>query len=84
MKKETIGELLRRSRLAKGLTQDELSKATKIGLRAIQKMEIDEYEPTLRNAGKLALTLGIDVNDLLATKEATVKKVRPRGRPKGT
>ena len=80
--KETIGELLRRLREEKGWTQDAFAKLSGIPIRTVQKYESDEREPGLRNAGILASAIGIDVNDLLATREATGKPKRPRGRPR--
>lgn len=54
----TIGQRLRQTRDEVGLTQLELSKASKVNAMAISHFESDRRSPNIRNAVKLCAALG--------------------------
>lgn len=68
-----VGELLRSARLANGLSLQDLSEATKIRALVIESMELDDFAPcggrvyARGQVKSLALTLGMDVEEILAT-----------------
>ena len=53
-------------RKLRGMTQEELAKASGIHSVTICKYEIGKVVPSLDNAEKLARALGVTVNDLIA------------------
>lgn len=70
----TIGEQLRRARMAKGLTVNELSVCTGVASRAITSYETgtrDLYKASFETVAALADWLGLGLDDLayLATHE---------------
>lgn len=60
-----IGELLRKRRLAKGLTQTQLGVLADVSDRAISEFENDYREPSPMLRNKLCNALGLDVETLL-------------------
>jgi len=61
-----FGEKVRKARLAKNMSQTELSKISGMSLRTIQNYENGGRKPQSRETyGKLAAALGIDVHDLM-------------------
>jgi len=65
MKQQTIKENLVYQRKLKGLTQDELSEKTTVGVRTIQRIEKGEVQPHLQTVKLLAVGLDIEVADLI-------------------
>jgi len=77
MKQQTLKENLLYQRKLKGLTQEELSDKTTVGVRTIQRIEKGEVEPHLQTVKLLAIGLDIEVNDLLVLenpKEETIQR----------
>lgn len=68
-----VGEQLRGARVARGLRLEDLSEATKIRALVIESMELDDFSPcggrvyARGQVKSLALTLGMDVEEILAT-----------------
>ena len=69
----TIGERLRRARLRRVWTQDELGRRAGIPLRTISRIENDRYgvRPQQGTIRKLAAALGVDPAWLLLGEEET-------------
>lgn len=69
---QRVGELLRKSRLAQNMTQEELHERTGIKSYYISRIENGKLDIRLRTLSKLANGLGIRMSDLflqLETKE---------------
>ena len=56
---------LRQIRKARGMTQDQLAKATGINRVTIAKYETMKIDPRLEQAERLAAALGVTVNELI-------------------
>lgn len=65
MKQQSIRENLSYQRKLKGLTQDQLSEKTTVGVRTIQRIEKGEVQPHLQTVKLLAIGLEIEVDDLI-------------------
>ena len=65
MKQQTIRENLLYQRKLKGLTQDQLSEKTTVGVRTIQRIEKGDVQPHLQTVKLLAVGLDIEVEDLI-------------------
>lgn len=65
MKQQTIKENLLYHRKLKGLTQDQLSEKTTVGVRTIQRIEKGEVQPHLQTVKLLAVGLDVEVSDLI-------------------
>lgn len=65
MKQQTIKDKLLYQRKLKGLTQNELSEKTTVGVRTIQRIEKGEVDPHLQTVKLLAVGLDIEVEDLI-------------------
>lgn len=65
MKQQTIQQNLLYQRKLKGLTQDQLSEKTTVGVRTIQRIEKGEVQPHLQTVKLLAVGLDIEMNELL-------------------
>ena len=65
MKQQSIRENLLYQRKLKGLTQDQLSEKTTVGVRTIQRIEKGDVQPHLQTVKLLAVGLEIEVNDLI-------------------
>lgn len=77
MKPKTIKENLLYQRKLKGLTQNQLSEKTTVGVRTIQRIEKGEVQPHLQTIKLLAVGLGIEVDDLIPLEnpnEETIEK----------
>jgi transcriptional regulator with XRE-family HTH domain len=68
-----IAELVKASRLAKGYTQLELSEATQISLRSVQRIENGEVLPRLYTIKVLAAQLNFDYNLAALPEESFAK-----------
>lgn len=68
---------LRMIRKAKGMTQADLAKATKINRVTIAKYETGKIGPTLVNAEKMAQALGVTVDDLIKSDKNMSAHVSP-------
>ena len=77
MKQQTIKENLLYQRKLKGLTQDQLSEKTTVGVRTIQRIEKGDVQPHLQTVKLLAVGLNIEVDDLIPIdnpKEETIQR----------
>ncbi len=77
MKQQSIRENLLYQRKLKGLTQDQLSEKTTVGVRTIQRIEKGEVQPHLQTVKLLAVGLEIEVDDLIVLdnpKEETIER----------
>ena len=77
MKQQTLSENLLYQRKLKGLTQEELSDKTTVGVRTIQRIEKGEVQPHLQTVKLLAVGLEIEVDDLIVLdnpKEEIIKR----------
>ena len=64
--KQTIGETIRKYRLQKGISQDKLSKFADVAFHTIVKIESgDTPNPTIDTVKKIAVALGVSVDELL-------------------
>lgn len=61
---EIVGENIRRLRLSRGLTQDELAEAAGVAVRFLGGVERGQENPSLSVMGKIAAELGIHPRDL--------------------
>lgn len=76
-----IGANVRRLRVARGMTQAELVKATGLKRRYVQVLETGEANPSVRVLIDVAHALGVAPADLFATAKL---EERPTGRPPST
>lgn len=60
-----IGENIKKIRLEKGLTRQELAKALKVSDSTISRYENNKREPNMETLNKIAEILDIDILDLL-------------------
>ena len=60
-----------RARAAKGLTQTELGQLADTSARTIRRLENGETRPQLTTAYRIALVLGLSLEDVLGEDEAT-------------
>lgn len=77
MKQQTLKENLLYQRKLKGLSQEELSDKTTVGVRTIQRIEKGEVQPHLQTVKLLAVGLDIEVDKLLVLdnpKEETIQR----------
>lgn len=65
MENQTLGKKLKYQRTSKGFTQEELSDASTVGVRTIQRIEKEEVQPHLQTVKLLAEGLKIDLEDLM-------------------
>ena len=65
MKTKSISENLIYQRKLKGLTQEDLSNKTTVGVRTIQRIEKGDVQPHLQTVKLLAVGLEVEVEDLL-------------------
>lgn len=65
MKTKSISENLIYQRKLKGLTQEDLSDKTTVGVRTIQRIEKGDVQPHLQTVKLLAVGLDVEVDDLL-------------------
>lgn len=64
--KQTIGQIIRKYRLQKGISQDKLSKFADVAFHTIVKIESGETpNPTIDTVKKIAAALGVTVDELL-------------------
>jgi transcriptional regulator with XRE-family HTH domain len=68
-----IGKKIRSTRIAKGLTQEELAELSKINLRTIQRVENNESEPRGKTLSLICNVLDINIEDL-PIQESNYKK----------
>ena len=78
----TFADKLRELRVAAGLTQGSLAKASGISLGAIRDYEQGNKEPKLSSAQKLARALGTDCTAFEGTIRAEQEEEKPIGRPR--
>jgi len=61
-----LGELLRKSRVQAGLTQEQLGYKARISRNYVSLLEKDEKSPTLNTLFKLCKALGVSASSLIA------------------
>jgi transcriptional regulator with XRE-family HTH domain len=81
MSTETSGERLQRLRKAAGLSQPGLAKAAGVPAATIRNWEQGRRGPLLENAAKLAVALGVSLDELAGLTADGAEK--PRGPRKG-
>ena len=64
MSKETVGSVLKKARLAKGLTQVELAEQAGVHINTYARVERDEQEPSFDTIRRLTSVLGIKLEDI--------------------
>lgn len=62
---KTIGAALRRARLTKGMTQQEVSEIATIAPETLSRLERNKVAASLDLTARLAAALGVKVDDLL-------------------
>lgn len=90
MDTETLGQRLKRLRERAGLTQAQLAAAADVPIGTLRGAEYDRREPLVSTAYKLALALGISLDELVGTVPAgdatqdakPPTEPKPRGRPR--
>jgi transcriptional regulator with XRE-family HTH domain len=65
--KKTLGAIIKKKRNEIGMTQDQLSSATKLSRNYISDIENGRYMPSLNSLSKIAICLDIDLNVLKMT-----------------
>lgn len=60
-----IGATIKRLRLERGLTQEQLADAARISQPTLSQYENDVTTPNLRNAKRLASALGVSLESLI-------------------
>ncbi len=65
MNKTALGEKLRNLRQDNGLTQDELASRASVALRALQRVETGEGNPTLDTLEAISGVLGVTISALI-------------------
>jgi len=65
----TVGEHIRRERLAAGLNQTDLGRRIGIAQVEVSRYETGRVEPSLRSLRRIAAALGIEPGELLAEEE---------------
>lgn len=65
MVKETIGQLIRRKRRELGTSQEVLSEKADLSANYIAQLEIGRRNPSLKTLTKLAIALGIPVEEAI-------------------
>jgi len=61
---QRFGENMKRIREAKGMSQGDIYRATKIERAYISNLESGKQNPTLETIAKLATALGVEIGDL--------------------
>jgi len=65
--KKALGSVIKQKRSEAGMTQDQLSMATKLSRSYISDVESGRYMPSLNALSKIAICLDIDLNVLKMT-----------------
>ncbi|WP_347174179.1 helix-turn-helix domain-containing protein [Polaribacter uvawellassae] len=65
MENQSLGKNLKYQRTLKGFTQEQLSDASSVGIRTIQRVEKEEVQPHLQTVKLLAEGLQIDLENLM-------------------
>ena len=61
----TIGQNIKKFRLAKGMTQEQLAEVMDVTHGAVSLWESDDRSMNVKQADKLATALGVTLNDLM-------------------
>ncbi len=69
-----IGENIKQLRKNKGLTQKELGELIGVKAITIRKYESNEREPNIETLNKIAMALGVTINDLVKNEEKASNK----------
>ncbi len=78
MENNTLGKRLKYQRTSKGITQEQLSDASSVGVRTIQRIEKEEVTPHLQTVKLLAIGLDVDINDLLMVDNPNEEKIQKK------
>jgi transcriptional regulator with XRE-family HTH domain len=73
-----FGAALRRLRLAKGLSQEQLGLEAGVQRNFISLIETGQNQPTISTIAKLARPLGLKASELVAEAEREMRTGRPR------
>jgi transcriptional regulator with XRE-family HTH domain len=65
--KKALGKIIKRKRNEIGMTQDQLSSATRLSRNYISDIENGRYMPSINSLSKIAVCLNIDLNMLKMT-----------------
>lgn len=66
-----MGIEIRKLRKERGMTQMELSEKSQVPRICITRYEAGQYKPGIENAKKLAVALGVTVDELIGEGEAS-------------
>ena len=76
MENNTLGKRLKYQRSLKGYTQEELSDASSVGIRTIQRIEKEEVSPHLQTVKLLAVGLDVTIEDLMVIDNPNEEKIQ--------
>ncbi len=76
MENNTLGKRLKYQRSLKGFTQEELSDASSVGIRTIQRIEKEEVSPHLQTVKLLAVGLNVRIEDLMIIDNPSQEKIQ--------
>ena len=76
MENNTLGKRLKYQRSIKGYTQEELSDASSVGIRTIQRIEKEEVSPHLQTVKLLAVGLKVPIEDLMVIDNPNEEKIQ--------
>ena len=71
-----VGATLQRMRLERGLTLEDLSRASGVSKSMLSQIEREKANPTIAVAWRLANALGVGIEELLATQPREVESIR--------
>lgn len=74
----SFGAVLRRLRLAAGLTQEQLALEAELRRTYVSILELGQQQPTLTTILKLAAALGLSASEIVALVEAELARGRKR------
>ncbi|NVK52946.1 MAG: helix-turn-helix domain-containing protein [Flavobacteriaceae bacterium] len=78
MENNTLGKRLKYQRSLKGYTQEELSDASSVGIRTIQRIEKEEVSPHLQTVKLLAVGLDVTIEDLMVIDNPNEEKIQKK------
>jgi transcriptional regulator with XRE-family HTH domain len=76
--KKALGKIIKRKRNEIGMTQDQLSSATRLSRNYISDIENGRYMPSINSLSKIAVCLNMDLN-LLKMTEIQVNRDNEEG-----
>lgn len=73
-RKEIIGQLIRRERVIRRISQQTLADVCGVGKTAISAYELGKHSPSIENLDLICTYMGIDYLDLLAEAQRIYKE----------